>query len=245
MNSRKNKINIYKLFIAGIFIFFISNCKKENNVETGIEEGIVTDIDNNIYKTIKIGNQWWMAENLKVKTFRNGVPIQFSQLDIQWKDTIGAYCIFDNNASAPGLLYNWYSVVNINNLAPIGWHIPNDDEWKELEKYLGIDQLSAGKQGWRGTTEGEKLKIQGTQGWTAYSGVWPTNESGFNALAGGCRLFNGVWGDPGLFATGFWWSSTEVVGKGAYYRYLDYKKSNIFRSYTNKNYGFSIRCVKD
>jgi uncharacterized protein (TIGR02145 family) len=233
-------------FLVLLFIITSSGCKKEEEKPISFETGTLTDIDNNIYRTVKIGNHWWMTENLKVKTFRDGNPVAQHQSDETWTDTTPAYCIYDNNQNSPGLLYNWYAVTSINNLAPEGWHIPSDQEWKELEQNLGMTTTEADKKGWRGTNEGDKLKIEGSTGWTVYPGVWATNESGFEALAGGCRLFNGTWGDPGLFATGFWWTSSEFNDKQqGWYRYLDYKNSNVFRSYCDKNYGFSIRCVKD
>ncbi len=240
---------IYKTFLTGslaIIFLCLHSCKKDEKDSIIMESGTVTDIENNIYRTVKIGNQWWMAENLKVKTFRNGLPIALHQTPESWEDTIPSYCIFDNKAEAPGLLYNWYAIGSVNNIAPAGWHVPSDKEWQELEKYLGMSEGDAGKKGWRGNVEGDKLKKEGTTGWTTFSGVWSTNESGFSALAGGCRLFNGKWGEPGLFATGFWWANSELSDTSqAYFRYLDYKNSNIYRSNCDKNYGFSIRCVKD
>jgi len=130
-------------------------------------------------------------------------------------------------------------------IAPAGWHIPNDAEWKSLEMELGMAESDANAKGWRGNNEGEKLKVESPKGWTVVSPIWATNESGFTAMAGGCRLFNGTWADPGLFATGFWWTASKQNDQEAWYRYLDKKNANVFRSFTYKNYGFSVRCVKD
>ena len=241
----KKDVWSYTFVIIGLFLIFITSCKKEKTIPA-LETASVNDIDGNVYKTVKIGNQWWMAENLRVTKYRDGNFIRKLQSDTTlWKhDTIGAYCIYDDNITAPGLLYNFYSISNSENIAPIGWHVPSDDEWKLLEEHLGMTITDANNTSWRGTHEGEKLKIQSTQGWTTFGDIWSTNESGFTALAGGCRLFNGIWGDPGLFATGFWWSSTNHFND-VWYRYLDYKNANVFRYYGSKNYGFSIRCVKD
>ena len=90
-----------------------------------------------------------------------------------------------------------------------------------------------------------KLKEKGTVSWTRFEDVWGTNESGFTAKAGGCRMPTGIWGTPGLFATGFWWSSTEKQDGKLWYRHLDYKRSDVFRQYGNSNYGFSVRCIKE
>lgn len=242
------------LFFLSLII--INACEKPGSVIVPVETSTVTDVEGNVYKTIKIGNQWWMAENLKAGKYRDSSTILHvpRYQNVTW-DTIqsGASCIYDDdNVNAPGRLYNWYAVNDPRGIAPAGWHIPSDGEWKELEKYLGMGESEIDKVNWRGTHEGEKLKVSGVGGgaenWQQYSDVWSTNESGFSALAGNCRMFNGGWGFPaGLQSTGFWWSSTENSGNEneAWYRHLDYKKANVFRFYGPKTYGFSIRCVKD
>jgi uncharacterized protein (TIGR02145 family) len=236
-----------------IFFFasiFISGCKKKDEAETipVHETGTVTDIDGNVYRTIKIGNQWWMAENLKVKKYRNGNFISTTGNNAEWQDfTTGAYCSYGNsseNSDVYGFLYNWYVISDTGNIAPPGWHIPSDEEWKEMEMSLGMISSEADKSGWRGTHEGEKLKKESPEGWTDYENIWATNETGFTALGGSCRLFNGLMGQPGLKQTGFWWTRSET-DSAAFYRYLDYKNATVFRGQCSKNYGFSIRCVKD
>lgn len=231
--------------LAVLLLALVTGCKDTTETKPANETGTVTDIENNVYKTVKIGSQWWMAENLKVKKFRNSNLIPQSQSSTDWVNTIPACCLYDNNAAAPGLLYNFYALTDTNNIAPAGWHIPTDEEWKTLEKTLGMSASEADKFSWRGTTEASKLKIEAPEGWTRFGDIWSDNESGFTALAGGCRLYNGTWADPGLFATGFWWTSTIYDNNEAYYRYLDYKSSQIFRSHVSQNYGMSIRCVKD
>ena len=237
------------ILILSCLLFFSSGCNKTEEEAPALETGSVTDADGNVYKTVKIGDQWWMTENLKVKSYRNGIPIpEVSNSDAWANRSAGAYCIYDNGNSAslpPGLLYNWYAVNDTGNIAPVGWHIPTDAEWKTLEQHLGMSPAESDKLGWRGSNEGDKLKIEGHTGWSAYGDVWATNESGFTALAGSCRLPNADFGQPGLFATGFWWSRSEFQNTEAWYRYLDYKNSNVFRSHESKTYGFSVRCVKD
>jgi uncharacterized protein (TIGR02145 family) len=239
----------------------LSGCKK--NEKTTIETGTVTDVDCNVYKTVKIGDHWWMAENLKTKRYRNGDSIVYvSQVNyhldsVTWNHLdSGAYCIIDNSSETSpnyqgkmfGFLYNWYAVNDARNIAPEGWHVPSDAEWKELEIYLGMDTGEADKMSWRGTDQGNKLKIDGgSKGWnqpTDIYSVWGTNESGFTATGGGCCMYNGIWGNPGTFSTGFWWTSSTNIDKPLY-RYLDYNKPNVFRYYGPKTYGFSIRCIKD
>jgi len=241
------RIKSKQLLILGFFLILINSCKDTSEDPTPAETGTVTDVEGRVYKTIKIGNQWWMAEDLKVTKYRNGNSIiQVTSDTIQWQtDTTGAYCDITNNQIVIGKFYNWFALNNSNQIAPAGWHIPTDEEWKEMEKFIGMSQLEADKTGWRGSHEGEKLKSEGYQNWSEHQNVWGTNESGFTGLAQGCRLFNFKAGTPGFFSTGFWWSATTNANNDAYYRYLDYKTSTVFRSHCLKNYGFSVRCVKD
>jgi uncharacterized protein (TIGR02145 family) len=232
--------------LAGVLFLFSTGCEEEEVTVTPLETGTMTDREGNVYATVKIGDQWWMSENLHVKSYRNGDPVFHAETNPEWiSDSVGAYCLFYNDTASPGLLYNGHAAMDERGLAPEGWHIPGDAEWKQLEIYLGMSSSDANKTSWRGTHEGEKLRVASPQGWTRYEEVWSTNESGFTALAGGCRLYDGTWGNPGLFATGFWWSSTVLDGTGGWYRYLDYKNANVFRSHISKKYGFSVRCVKN
>jgi uncharacterized protein (TIGR02145 family) len=240
-----NRPLVFLLLFSLLVGIFFSACKKEKTIEPALETGTVTDVDGNVYKTVKIGNQWWMAENLKTKTFSDGRLILQQQNNTDWENANAAYCMYDNNNTAPGYLYNHEAVTSSGGLAPNGWRIPTDDDWKELEKHLGMSANEADKLTWRGTNEADKLKIEGPLGWTESDNVWGTNESGFMALAGSCRLPNGTYGYPGLFATGFWWTATEHNSAESYYRYLDYKESRVFRSYVSNKYGMSVRCVKN
>ncbi len=243
---------LYFLFVMALSLF-AGGCHGKKEPTVAIEYGTVTDVDNNVYRTVKIGNQWWMAENLKVKHYRNGLaiaPVLGTDPDSSWANKkTGAYCKYfndDNNAKQYGLLYNWYAAIDTGKIAPAGWHIPSDDEWKQLETHLGMSQADASGVNWRGGHEADKMKVASPQGWTQFQDIWSNNESGFSALAGSCRLFNGIWGDPGAGAMGFWWaSSSHPNNDQAWYRYLDYKKTNVFRYYGPKTYGMSIRCVKD
>jgi uncharacterized protein (TIGR02145 family) len=123
---------------------------------------VVTDIDGNVYQTVTIGAQVWMAENLKVTHYRNGDPIPNVTDTAAWEGlSTGAYCEYDNdinNVATYGRLYNWYAVDDSRGLAPEGWHVPSDDEWKQLEMYLGMSQSEADDYGWRGTDEGGEVK---------------------------------------------------------------------------------------
>lgn len=240
----------YFFVLMGFLFILMNSCKKTPEIIPSQETGFLTDIEGNLYKTIKIGNQWWMAENLRVNRYRDSTEIYSvpNYKNITW-DTItsGANCIYNDNINASGRLYNWYAVNDSHMVAPLGWHVPSDDEWKELEQFLGMSQPDADKVNWRGTHEGEKLKMDGKNVWRPFGDILPGNESGFSALPANCRIFNGDWGIPvDLQSTGFWWTSTENKDNNlAWYRDLDYKKANVFRFYGPKTYGFSIRCVKD
>ena len=113
------------------------------------EIGTVTDIDGNLYYTVKIGEQWWMLENLRVTHYRNGDAIPNVTDDAEWEGlSTGAYCDYDNdpaNVATYGRLYNWYAVGDSRNIAPAGWHVPSDDEWQTLVDYLGGSSVAGGE----------------------------------------------------------------------------------------------------
>jgi uncharacterized protein (TIGR02145 family) len=209
----------------------------------------ITDIDGNVYQTITIGNQIWMAENLKVTHYRNGDAIPYVIGDPDWRNlTTGAYFYYDYNASNAavyGCLYNWYAVHDSRNIAPTGWHIPTDEEWKTLEKYLGMSQASADATVWRGTDEGGKLKENGLSHWLSPN-TGATNESCFSALPGGYRESGGG-NDMGYSA--YFWSSTESSVQYeddlAWNRLLSWSNSQIRRYTDYKTDGFSVRLVSD
>jgi uncharacterized protein (TIGR02145 family) len=227
-------------------ISFLYSCEDDIPVMPMLEKGTVTDVSGNVYKTIKIGEQWWMAENLKTVKYRNGNNIEQIVDAEDWLNGTAAYCQFENNQLAPGLLYNWAAVKSENGLAPDGWHVATEEDWENLERHLLMSESDINKLNWREEGKvGDKLKVVGPTSWSKFENVWGNNESGFEALSGGCRLNNGNWGNPGIGATGFWWSSTENDYNNAWMRQLDYKKSGVFRFYIQKNYGLSVRCVKD
>jgi uncharacterized protein (TIGR02145 family) len=211
---------------------------------TGADTGTVTDFDGNVYKTIKLGNQWWMAENLRVAHYANGDSIP-EVTDFSWGSlTTGACCTYiPDSLIVYGRLYNWYAVADNRGIAPAGWHVPTDEEWKKLEMFLGMSQGDADFTGWRGTDEGGKLKENGLVHWmTPNTGA--TNESGFTALPGGERMDSGLFGL--ITRHGFWWSSTEFDAEHAWFRLLRHDESKVYRANGyHKRYGYSVRCIKD
>jgi uncharacterized protein (TIGR02145 family) len=197
--------------------------------------GTVTDIDGNIYLTIKIGDQWWMMENLKVTHYRNGDPIPNVTDYGGWEAlSTGAYCNYDNDeghVAVYGRLYNWYAVDDSRNIAPEGWHVPSDAEWQTLVDYLGGNLVAGGK-----------MKEAGISHWyTPNEGA--TNESGFTALPGGYRWFDGSFGYMGNEA--YFWSFTEANSLTAWCRGLFYFSSGVGRYSDGKRLGHSVRCVRD
>jgi len=218
-------------------------CKKEENNPTS---NTVTDIDGNVYKTITIGDQIWMAENLKTTKYNNGTDIPLVTDSAAWSDlSEPGYSWYNNNEETYkkqyGALYNWHAV-NTGKLCPTGWHVPSDAEWKELEIQLGMSLSNADSTGWRGTDEGGKLKEAGYLNWTSPN-IGATNESKFSALPGGNRNSDGTFGR--ISTSGYWWSATENNDNRIWYRRMYYNNSNVARNLNDKQLGFSVRCIKD
>ena len=198
--------------------------------------GTMTDIDGNVYKTITIGTQTWMAENLKTMKYRNGDPISNVTDATAWKSlSMGAYCWYNNdvaNKATYGGLYNWYAVADIRNIAPLGWHVATDVEWTTLSDFLGGETVAGGK-----------LKESGTTHWTSPN-TGATNSSGFTALSGGYRHYlDGSF--IGVGNNGYWWSSTANGATVAWHRGLNDADASVHRYDNGKQIGFSVRCVKD
>lgn len=191
--------------------------------------------DRILYKTIKIGSQEWMSENLSVSKFRNGDSILEARTDKEWINAGAkkqpAWCYYDSNTENGkkyGKLYNWYAVIDPRGLSPEGWHVPGDIEWNELEKYIGANDIGA--------------KIKSSYGWQ--NGGNGTNDSDFNGLPGGYRYYSdGSFNNCGDY--GYWWSSTGNLTNDAWYRVLSCFDSKIGRYTGNKRTGFSVRCVRD
>jgi uncharacterized protein (TIGR02145 family) len=210
----------------------------------------VTDIDGNVYHTVIIGTQVWMAENLKVTRYRDGTPIHYIASDdpsnlewIQWND--GAYCIA--GAGKYGLIYNGYTVVFQQNLAPEGWHVPTDAEWKTLEgtvdsKYP-VDDPQWNMEEYRGFDGGDNLKSTTSDWPQPNSGA--TNKFGFSALPGGYRS---AWDGGEFMEVGFhavFMTSTAKSDSEVWGRAITEDLSGIWRPYGPKVTGCSVRCIKD
>jgi uncharacterized protein (TIGR02145 family) len=175
-----------------------------------------------------------MAENLRATKYNDGTAIPEVTDETNWKELkTGAYCWYKNdivNKTIYGALYNWYAV-NTVKLCPTSWHLPTDDEWKALTTYLGGESVAGGK-----------LKETGTTHWIGPN-TDATDTSGFSGLPGGARNETGRFNYIGGF--GFWWSSTKDIDFGAFYTHLVCNNGSVRLSLNFKEYGYSVRCVKD
>ena len=234
------------IFVTMTLFLLIGSCKDNPTSEKDNFEGI-TDIDGNEYNIIKIGNQWWMAENLKVTHYNNGDSIPSVTNNENWGNKMnGSTCSYENQGYAPnvyGRLYNWYAIKDSRNIAPKGWHIPTDSEWKEMEVYIGMKQSETNQNGYRGIGIGGKLKSDNIQ-WIRPN-IGANDSVGFSAIGSGLRMSDGSF-TALLYSALFWTSSASRVDSSkAIFRELDNNTSAINRAEEYKQYGFSVRCVKD
>lgn len=206
----------------------------------------VMDYDGNVYQTVRIGDQCWMMENLKVTHYRNGDAIPGVKDGGVWAGlTTGAWCNYNNNIANTdvyGRIYNWHAVNDSRNIAPAGWHVPSDTEWKQLEMYLGMTQADADAYGWRGKGQGGMLKEAGTVHWQDPN-TGATNSSGFTALPGGCRSEFGDF--INIYSFAYFWTSTGYASNVAWCRSLYSGTADIARYHNYREIGYSVRCVKD
>jgi uncharacterized protein (TIGR02145 family) len=208
------------VFIGCILFYFLFSCKLDSQAT---------------YKTVKIQNQEWMVENLNVSLFRNGDPIPEARTDEEWseagKEGRPAWCYYENNnenGNKYGKLYNWYAVNDTRQLAPIGWHVSGDAEWRQTTDFLGGEDAAG-------------TKMKSSSGWDKDGNG--TNESSFTGLPGGCRDLNGKFSSKGRI--GFWWSSDEYDKELAWYRCIDISPYYVYRTNYYKQNGLSVRCIRD
>jgi uncharacterized protein (TIGR02145 family) len=193
---------------------------------------VITDIDGNFYNTVTIGSQVWMAENLKTTRFNDNTGItnynSFPMPNMRYP----AYCWYNNDPisykGTYGALYNWFTI-NTGILCPTGWHVPTDAEWATLTDFLGGRSIAGGK-----------LKETGTTLWISPN-EGATNESGFTALPGGFKSYNGAFTNVGY--SGLWWSSTKLSPQVAWYLGVNNDNNEASRGYQNMNALYSVRCV--
>jgi uncharacterized protein (TIGR02145 family) len=217
--------------------------KSLDQAETSLKRIDAIDEDGNIYNTIKIGAQIWMAENLRTTKYNDGSPIQLLETNKEWTYNVSGYCWFFNHkeklVDKSVVLYNW-NAVNTGKLAPNGWHIPSADEWEELINFLG------GK-----SEAGYKMKASGTGLWGNYS-VKSDNSSNFSAIPNPSRKTynynrehfdaqNSY--DTSPFSR--WWTSTRYNNEEAWSVIISSRSNSVIFSSKEFETGLSIRCIKD
>jgi uncharacterized protein (TIGR02145 family) len=197
----------------------------------------LSDIEGNVYRTVIIGDQVWMAENLRTTKYFDNSEIPYVSDNTAWsKLSSPACCWYKNDESKKdqkyGLLYNWFTI-NTGKLCPTGWHIPSEDEWITLTNYLGGESYAGGK-----------LKELGIGHWTSPN-AGASDIFGFSALPGGYRsgLYSGSFRALGYI--GWWWAGKESDLEWARSRTLAFDESVIAKGKGLKINGYSVRCVKN
>ena len=218
-----------KHFIRSFFIVLLSGFLTPAN-----GQGTVKDYDGNGYKTVKIGTQVWMTENLKVTNYSNGESISKIKEPDQWALlTNGAYCDLNDSPAytkAFGVIYNWYTVTDIRNVCPARWHVPSESEWTTLVAFLADE---SGKDAASDVTSGKIAQV-----------LIKLNAIMFRVLPEGFRGYDGEFTGLG-YGGGGWWSSTEVSAGTAFYHGVNYNTAGRQRMEGRKSFGYHIRCIRD
>lgn len=243
---KKSYIYFSGAILIVIMLLSLQGCEKEAE---GIQYGFVSDIEGNEYRTVTIGTQEWMADNLRTTKYNDGTDISLVTNSFIWQtlETPGYAIYAIDDFEVYGYLYNWY-VVNTCKVCPSGWHVPSDEEWSELIDYLVVNgynsdgtQISnsvakslAAKDYW------SESDTDGAPG----NNLSLNNSTGFSAVGGGYRDDFGRF--QGFNAMGKFWSSTlSEYPTSAYYYNISYNTRNVLRHTLYITNGFSIRCVKD
>ena len=206
--------------------------------------GTVADIEGNLYKTVMIGTQTWMSENLRTQKFNDGGFIPIVSDQFEWVTTLTpALCSYDNNRiyfGVYGALYNWYAV-NTGKLCPSGWHVPTQAEWHAL--ILTLDANALENFAPESTVAGNKLKEKVTIHWLS-SDMGVTNESGFTAFPGGYRNAGLIPSFVGIGSFSLWWSTNEENNAGLGLFLTGSNGDTIDNDPSDKATGISVRCIK-
>ncbi len=226
--KKKKNTHINVLLIITLALILTSGCKKEDNPD------IIRDASGNTYKSIIIGTQTWMTENLKTTKYNDGSAIPNIRDSVKWALSYSpAYCWYRNDSTANnayGALYSLFAV-NSKKLCPTGWHIPTDTEWATLFDFLGGEPVAA-----------NKLKEPGTIHWrSSYAEV--TNESGFTALPGGLRGYDGSFLSRTSY--GYWWKAPIGAPNNGYTVCMSYEGGQIYAWQFIERIACSVRCIKN
>lgn len=220
-----------------------SPCVALNFLNPIASYNVLQDLDGNMYKSIIIGGQEWMAENLRTATYNNGDPIPTNLDSAAWNNsTYGAWTIYDNlnsNECQNGKLYNWFACADSRGLCPVGWRVPSENDWLDLINFLGGDSIAGGKLKSIGTLEsGDGLWV--------YPNAGATNSSGFSAIPSG--YINSLSSFGNLNYNAFYWTATEYFpNSSSAWMSLLYNFTDLVSMIQtfNKQYGLSVRCIKD
>lgn len=227
------------LIVIGIFMVTPTmSSASDINEQLNVPEGTVQDMEGNSYDTVKIGSQIWLAENLRSTRFQDGSEIKTAFIPDDDEDNLLKY----------GRLYDWHDVSDERNICPVGWRVASDLDWKELERSIGIPEEDIDKDGWRGDDD-IAITIKDAQPDSIFKKFDQSrvNAYGFSARAAGVKLKN-WYITQGMYSE--FWTSTNATEKEAYARTLAYSwwnahKGEIRRETLNKNYMFSVRCVRN
>lgn len=240
------------VFVMVIVLIVTSGCEKDEDPngdeKPKVETGAVMDAQDNVYATVRIGDQWWMAENLRVTVYNDGTEIPNLEDGNEWMVAgEGAYVFYNNDrnlAGEFGALYNWFAVVDEKGICPAGWEVPSEEDWQDLERHLGMNEDEISLTGLRGDIEGGMLKDTGIQIWSIPN-VGATNETGFSALPAGSRQVEPIVFFDFLTEETCYWTTTASGDNNAWSRGLTFKTSGIFRYGADKRDGYSVRCLKN
>ncbi len=270
----KIRFSIYTFAVILISMFVIAGCSNDNdNAEPDDEIPVkVTDIDGNEYSTIKIGNQIWITENLRVSRYNNGDPIPTGLSDSAWSNTTeGAYAVYPHTGGfaeddiegiysdaemvdAYGKLYNWYAVNDQRGLCPAGWRVPGDGEWAYLVNHLAVQGFPNEMDNPNGAANALKSCRQDDSPWegcgTSEHPRWSSDgthhgfdEFGFSALPGGYRTSS--WSFDRLGTGGYWWTSVQYYSSPtlAWSWSMGHFAGHVYRGSNKKTNGYSVRCI--
>ncbi len=253
----------YFSLVLSFLTLSLSSCKDDDPTPEELT-GTVSDIEGNVYPTVKIGDQIWMAKNLRTTQYNDGSVIDYPGIDtLEWQNnTTGAIAWQNNNEMLKdiyGGLYNWYAINNSRGLCPAGWRVSTPEDWRILLKYL-LDEHGLTNDHSGDNCAGNALKscrqVDSPMGgdcdtdihprWNFNETQYGTDDFGFAAFPGGIRDANGVYKWMGFFA--YWWAHDPIIDTGfdATQRFINYDQCPVYgMQKRDKNSGLSVRCVKN
>lgn len=229
-----------KLILSiGILMLVSSTLAAEDKTINSVSmEGAVQDREGNTYRTVKIGNQVWLAENLRSTKFQDGSKVNTAFITDDDEANLQKY----------GRLYDWHDVSDERNICPVGWRVASDGDWKELERTIGMPEEELGKKGWRGEND-LAITLKESQAETLLKSYDQSvvNKYGLSIRPSGIKWKNWYF-TQGMY--GEYWTGSEASEKDAYNRTFAHSwwnchKGEIYRTSLSKTYMFAVRCVKN